>query len=251
MKAFFSRTRVASLCIFALLLIMTFALFSVAYNGWRLVQPAPHLLVGMSTIISSGVFLVLIARYFVQSIAAKKYVLVGFLACFSVFILIWGILAVRLAHSAHYIYESPNGVNQLIVIEGGFIDASIRAYPLYGIFYKEQNNGSLSYHDLWSTNKGQLIHVEWLSDSEATASINRMNYISNVGSNDNDHIQVLFYARGTDMQTIIQTIFTLERASPSKVISIKPGREAKIICRQLRENSQATLSLWSNLLGVI
>ncbi len=79
---------------------------------------------------------------------------------------IYGPLFVMISYGEHFVYTSPDGKHDLIIIESGFLDATVRAYPFDGLFYKRQNNGYLSYHDMWSIDEGR-IEIEWFSDKNS------------------------------------------------------------------------------------
>ena len=94
--------------------------------------------------------------------------------------------------SGEVFYESisPSGKNQVIVFEGGFIDASYSAYPkIARVFYQYQDNGYVAKHDFWG---GAEIEVEWKSDDSAYVKVKIDGFSPNEGSNKDDIILVSF-----------------------------------------------------------
>ena len=195
MKAYFSRGRSIAFGLFALFSVILVVLALLSSNGWKSVQPAFYLLSVALVVLSGGVLAVLTVKFFVKSNTARRIatgILSGLLALVLLIVLFFGGFAAALGHSEHYIFISPSGQNRLVVIEGGYIDAVIHAYPIHGMLYQWQDNGYLSYHDIFSTWKGRLIQVEWISDVEAIVSLDYKNYMLNQGSNENHQIYVSF-----------------------------------------------------------
>ena len=63
-----------------------------------------------------------------------------------------------LSEKLYYEESSPSGKNSVVVMKGGFLDAVYYAYPkVAGMFYKPQDNGHVSKHDLWG---GADIEIE-------------------------------------------------------------------------------------------
>jgi hypothetical protein len=59
--------------------------------------------------------------------------------------------------------SSPDAKHSIVVLEGGFIDASYSSFPVaFGIFYHQNNNSSALRHDFWG---GATFDVVWNQDS--------------------------------------------------------------------------------------
>jgi hypothetical protein len=85
---------------------------------------------------------------------------------------------------------SPSGKNRLVVLEGGFIDMSYKAYPrVLSIFYKYQDNGFVQKHDFWG---GAEFLVDWVSDNYASVIVITGDFDAVSGSNKDDIIIVTF-----------------------------------------------------------
>lgn len=166
-----------------------------AYAGWYLIQSSVYLILILAAIGSGSMLGLLLMRYFIRN-KGIRYTAVGIgilltvWLCFEAFYS-WALVAL-VSYRAHFIYTSPGGKNQLAVIEGGYIDTSVEAYPLHGIFYRYQDNGYLSYRDMFSTGGGKLIQVSWPSEDEAVVSLFHDNWRTNAGSNEDHQIHVSF-----------------------------------------------------------
>ena len=87
-------------------------------------------------------------------------------------------------------FTSPAGKNQVVILQGGFIDAVYYAYPVeFKWFYKEQENGYVSKHDDWG---GAEISIDWVNDNKAIVRVISEFAIANEGTNPNDEIVVEF-----------------------------------------------------------
>lgn len=92
--------------------------------------------------------------------------------------------------NVYYEEASPTGKNKVIVFEDGFIDKEYHAYPkVLGIFYRLEDNGYVSKHDLWG---GADIEIDWKTDDLAYVKIKTEDFYPNPGSNDDDIIIVSF-----------------------------------------------------------
>jgi Ca2+/Na+ antiporter len=61
------------------------------------------------------------------------------------------------------VFTSPDGKNQIIAIEGGFLDAVYTAYPVKNdIFYFKNNDSIVKRHDHWG---GAKKEIEWKDSS--------------------------------------------------------------------------------------
>ena len=99
-------------------------------------------------------------------------------------------LAMTISDDMYYESHSPSGKNQVVVLEGGFIDAIYSAYPkVAGFMYQSQDNGHVSKHDCWG---GAKIEVEWESDDIAIVKVITEGHQPNSGSNKDDIIIVSF-----------------------------------------------------------
>ncbi len=195
MKSFFNRSRTVSLCIHVFFLLLCLVLLFLACSGWFLMNHAPYVAALLAFLVSAGVFWVRALQALIKNKIVRGIILLlvcGLLSLVFVNVFFYGAFLLRIGNAAQYVYASPNGENRVLVIEGGFIDATVHAYPLHGIFYREQDNGELSYHDLWSTHEGRLIEVEWVSNQEAIVRMQSMNYHPNEYSNRNGEIWVTF-----------------------------------------------------------
>jgi hypothetical protein len=90
-------------------------------------------------------------------------------------------------------FTSPSGDNEIVILEGGFIDAYYYAYPVkYKWFYQSQKNGFVSKHDNWGEAKIES-EVEWIDKNTAIVTIIIIGFdIPNSGTNPNDKILVTF-----------------------------------------------------------
>ena len=118
-----------------------------------------------------------------------KIIIVSLLLFSSLLILSFNIVFGFLSDKIVLKNSSPSGENTLIVLEGGFIDAIYKAYPVkYLIFYQVQNNGFVSNHDDWGASK---ITVTWENDKKAIVKIHS-GFHPIQKSNSNNEIVVVF-----------------------------------------------------------
>lgn len=194
-EKFFNSTRTVSLTAFGLLTAALIWLLVMRRNGQVWLYADLYLFLTMLVFISGSVFVILCIRHGCQPDKSRKWMTVLFsVLLILVLIPVWafGRLTSTLAYHTHFIYESPGGKNTLVIIEGGFIDAVVWAYPLDGSFYEKQDNGFLSYHDLGSVASEEGIRVQWVSEDMAIVTVAHSNYQPNENSNTDDRIVVVF-----------------------------------------------------------
>lgn len=198
LKAFFNKSRTIAFCIFAILVLLLITAILLAVNGWYLMswQLVYYLLV-LAVTLSGLVFLILAARYGIKNTGAKRGVTIALSIASAIIMPIVMFVAglyLLAAPFPLFVESSPNGQNRVVVMRGGWMETSFYyAYSLYGIFYKEQDNGSLGYVDYAGITREHL-QVEWISDDEAVVSIDlgKEKYQEFDDNNEDGVIRVLF-----------------------------------------------------------
>ncbi len=120
---------------------------------------------------------------------ALKIIIISFVLVLS--LITFGIKSLYSFLDSHVVMvaSSPSKKNTLVILEGGFIDATYEAYPVKGyLFYQLQDNGYVSNHDDWG---GSKITVTWENDNKAIVKIHS-NFYPNEGSNKSNEIVVQF-----------------------------------------------------------
>lgn len=174
-------------------------IFSLAYGLIFIVPMAFNLffisalgavLIFVSILIMNSVFLGMLVKHYVGSKGMKILLMMALTAltvCVAATTLFFGWLV---SSRSYRMSVSPNGDNHVVVLEKGLFDSSYEAYPLkLGVFYQRQNNGFLSYHDLWGT---PTVNMEWVSDDTAIITVEHLNYQPNQNSNMDNRIVVRF-----------------------------------------------------------
>lgn len=166
--------------------ILIYSLFSLIFSFSCLIRWVDFVLYFL-TFVSLIAWLVVIVNYFCKSERVRGWLAVATVVLAVIFVFTiapFSMFVIVTSSRVRMTSYSPDGENKLVVLEGGYLDATYNAYPVkFKWFYQRQNNGSVSNRDDWG---GSEIEIEWISNDKAVVRIlsgaNSQNGNSNAGN---------------------------------------------------------------------